>query len=227
MSTPSSPPPSQAWGFLPREDFQRLPPHPSVTQPGDPRCRAVASYDSAGAIQHFVLPLDRTKPPTIGHQVDILRGFWKNSPMGCDMCRRFFASAISVDDRCAFTFLEACSHNVETEAEDTGSTKSDDSHSYGSDDSSDEQDDDAENLATALITEDVGYNPIRGNLVVVKHTIVDNVLPRSLMEAEILDVLVEDFPVLRGLVLRSIVGDWEEASLQYLPSSYTIRRGSL
>ncbi|KAJ7048990.1 hypothetical protein C8F01DRAFT_1266131 [Mycena amicta] len=226
MSALPSAPPSHAWGFLRRHQFPVLPPHPSSTQAGHPHCRAVASYDITGAIQHFVLPLDRTKPPTLAHQVDIFKGFWENSPMGCRLCRALFASAVSVADRCAFTFLEACHHQVPTEEESHSDSDSDDSHRYGSDDeSSDSQDDDAENLATALITEDVGYNPIVGNLVIVKHTIVDH--PVSVMEAQILDVLVEDFPVLHGLVLRSIVGDWEDASRRFLPSLYIFtRRGS-
>ncbi|KAJ7048938.1 hypothetical protein C8F01DRAFT_1266362 [Mycena amicta] len=220
MAAPSVPP-SHAWGFLPRDQFQQLPPHPSSTVAGHPHCRAVASYDTTGAVQHFVLPLDRTKPSTMAHQVDILRGFWQNSPMRCDMCRSFFASAVSPADRCAFSFFVACNHQVETEQ--ASDSDSDDSHSYGSDDPPDPQNDDDENLATALLTEDVGYNPIQGNLVVVKHTVVDD-LPARVMEADMLDVLVEDFPVLRGLVFRYIVGDWEDESRQFLPSPYSFQR---
>ncbi|KAJ7056327.1 hypothetical protein C8F01DRAFT_1257594 [Mycena amicta] len=217
MSAPPSAAPSPAWGFLPRHQFSDLPPHPSSTQAGHPHCRAVASYDITGAIQHFVLPLDRTKSPTLAHQVDIFKCFWENSPMGCRLCRASFATAVSVADGCAFTFLEACRHQVPTE--EGSDSDSDDSHRYGSDDESDGQDDDAENLATALITEPVGYNPITGNFVVVKHTIVDRVT-----EAQILDVLVDDFPLLHGLVLRSIVGDWEDASRHFLPSPYIFTR---
>ncbi|KAJ7059371.1 hypothetical protein C8F01DRAFT_1085190 [Mycena amicta] len=222
MSTPPASTPLSAWGFLPREEFAELPPHPSRTQTGDPHCRAVASYDITGAIQHFVLPLDRTKAPTLANQQHILRVFWNNSPMACDMCQALFASAVSVTDRCAFTFMTACSHQ-EDETEPATDSDSDDSHSYGSDDPPQLQDDTAENLATDLITADVGYNPIQGNLVVVKHTIVGN-LPGHVADAEILDVLVEDFPILRGLVFRYIIGDRDDESRRFLPSPYVFVR---
>ncbi|KAJ7064154.1 hypothetical protein C8F01DRAFT_1081516 [Mycena amicta] len=212
MAAPSVPP-SHAWGFLPRDQFQQLPPHPSSTVAGHPHCRAVASYDTTGAVQHFVLPLDRTKPSTMAHQGTYCAVSGRTAPC--------VATFVSPADRCAFSFFVACNHQVETEQ--ASDSDSDNSHSYGSDDPPDTQNDDDENLATALLTEDIGYNPIQGNLVIVKHTVVDD-LPARVMEADMLDVLVEDFPVLHGLVFRYIVGDWEDESRQFLPSPYSFQR---
>ncbi|KAJ7064184.1 hypothetical protein C8F01DRAFT_1081550 [Mycena amicta] len=220
MTSPSSLAPVHAWGFLPREQFQQLPPHPTRIQPGHPQCRAVAAYDVTGVVQHFVLPLDRTKSSTIRNQVSIWHHFWENSPMSCAICSRMFSSAVSTANGHAFSFFEACPHGVEPPAADTSD---DDSDSEGSHGSIERADDLAENLATAVIMDEVGYNPINGNLIVVKHTIVESDDPAArVLDAQILDVLVEEFPLLLGLVHRSIAGDSESG--RFLPSPYVFRR---
>ncbi|KAJ7049770.1 hypothetical protein C8F01DRAFT_1264799 [Mycena amicta] len=130
------------------------------------------------------------------------------------MCRSFFQSAVSQE--CAFTFFEACTHS-DDRTDDTSDSASDDSDHYGL--QSDQQQDDVENLAIHRVVEQTGYNPICGNLVVVKHSIVDN-LPARIKDAELYNVLAEDFPLIHGFIRRYILGDWECSDLPIrLPAS--------
>ncbi|KAJ7067284.1 hypothetical protein C8F01DRAFT_1079414 [Mycena amicta] len=218
-----TPRPLPAFGFMP--EMPRLPPLPTTQEPGHPSCRAVAAYDISGAIQHFVLLLDVARSTAIGQQADIFGGFWQSSPFGCDMCRSFFRSAVSVSDQCAFTIFEACNHRTSPDNrpdDDTSDSDSDDgSHHYGLE--SDQQQDEVENLATYGVLEQFGYNPICGNLVVVKHSIVEN-LPAQIMDAELYDVLAEDFTLIHGLLRRYVLGDLDEGCADLLPSPFVFHR---
>ncbi|KAJ7056480.1 hypothetical protein C8F01DRAFT_1257747 [Mycena amicta] len=222
MSSTFIPQPSPVYGFMP--GMCQLPPLPSTEEPGHPQCRAVAAYDISGAIQHFVLLLDAAGSSTaIGQQANIFGGFWQSSPLGCDMCRSFFQSAVSTSDRCAFTFFEACSHGTEPDNrtdDDTSDSDSDGGH-YGL--LSDEQQDNVENLATYRVVEQFGYNPIHGNLVIVKHSIVGN-LPAQIKDAKIYNVQAEDFPLISTLIHRYILGDRGEECADLLPSPYVFLR---
>ncbi|KAJ7059351.1 hypothetical protein C8F01DRAFT_1085174 [Mycena amicta] len=199
---------SPAYGFMP--GMRRLPPLPStqevvVARLGHPLCRAVAAYDISGAVQHFVLLLDAAGSSTaISQQTDIFGGFWERSPLGCDMCRSLFRSAVSVLDQCAFTFFEACTHGTSPNnrpADDTSDSDSDSSGHYGLE--SDQQQDDVENLAASRLTEEFGYTPICGNLIIVKHSLVES-LPAQIMDADLYNVLAEDFSLISGLIRSRI-----------------------
>ncbi|KAJ7066093.1 hypothetical protein C8F01DRAFT_1248141 [Mycena amicta] len=205
------PRPSPAYGFM--QGMRRLPPLPSTQEVNlvlaTPRCRAVAAYDISGAIQHFVLYLDPARSTAIGQQADIFRGVPSPSSTRAHM-----------GPRPTLTTTPPTAASPDTD-DDTSDSSSDGSHHYGLE--SDEQQDDVENLATYRVVEQAGYNPIRGNLVVVKHSIVDN-LPARIMDAELYNVLEEDFPLIHGLVCRYILGDWAEESGAFLPSPYVFRR---
>ncbi|KAF7311686.1 hypothetical protein MKEN_01072200 [Mycena kentingensis (nom. inval.)] len=168
----SVPAPSPALGLLPA-DIHPFPAFPTRTRAGHPHCRSVAAYDTSGATQHWILPLDRgALSTTLRHQFPILGGFWEVSPFGCDACAVDQKSFVSSADGHAFTIFTSCGHREPSA--DRRSVASDDSHVYGSDDQPENQDDGATNLATEA------------------HSIVDD-LPLGVLDAQIEDVLAEDF----------------------------------
>ncbi|KAJ7054007.1 hypothetical protein C8F01DRAFT_1260225 [Mycena amicta] len=216
MSAPAAARPTLAWGYLPH-NTRALPQHPSRTQAGHPDFRAVACFDIAGSLQHYLVPLNRSggRGNNIREQISSFRPFWTNSPLRCTQCRDLLITAYGESTPAAYTFLTACRHAPG--AEDPGSHDSDDNDP---DVAIEDRDRDVvPNGATMRVVADVGYHRIRGNFLVVKHSVVLP-LPQDFMDAELYDVETEDFELIHGLVRRHLAGDSRDYCAEFLPSPY-------
>ncbi|KAJ7051252.1 hypothetical protein C8F01DRAFT_1263277 [Mycena amicta] len=196
MSAPSSAAPASA----------QLAPTPSRDQPGHPEFRAVAVYDVTGLLRHHLMPLRHTQGQgnTLREQSTSLRPFWSYSPIGCEICMVWLFSAVSESDPAAYTFFTACTHAPD--AQDLGSEL--DSDEVNPDIAVEDRDPDVvpNGPAMHLVSDLPGCPILRGNLVVVKHSVVDG-LPERVLDAELYDVDQEDFPLIHCLVRRHVSGE--------------------
>ncbi|KAJ7064501.1 hypothetical protein C8F01DRAFT_1249529 [Mycena amicta] len=210
--------PSLAWGYLPSSP-RPLPPHPSQNQvhqgtltsaqwPTSPLlvpCSITSSrsIDPAAAATRLA-----SRSPRSARSGPI-------APLRCPECLDTLITAYSESTPAAYTFLTACRHAPG--AEDPGSHDSDDDDPEIA--VEDRDPDVVPNGATLRVVEDVGYHRIRGNFLVVKHSVVAP-LPQRLMDAELYDVDTEDFALIHGLVRRFLAGNSRDHCADFLPSPY-------
>ncbi|KAJ7058850.1 hypothetical protein C8F01DRAFT_1255255 [Mycena amicta] len=201
--TPAQLLPIPSFGYLPHHTGHSLPDLPSRDQPGHAEFRAVAVYDVTGVLRHHLMPLRHTQGQgnTVREQSASFRAFWSYSPIGCEICALWLFSAVSESHPTAYTFFMPCRHAPD--AQDLGTQP--DSDDDNPDIAVEDRDPDVvPNAPVMYLVSDLPGCPIlRGNLVVVKHSVVDG-LPEHVLDAELYDVDREDFVLINRLVRRHL-----------------------